>query len=118
MYTIIRPGGVVYRRMHKKRNQSGFTLPEVLVSLCIVGMLLQGVWQWGLVMQQTAKQMAENDLALYYAQAAFVGQMPQCPEDWYMAVESAPVGELLEAVTVTVHAPSRAWTFYQIVPKA
>ncbi len=45
MSTTIRPGEAALPG--KKQYEKGFTLPELLVSLCILMILLQGVWQWG-----------------------------------------------------------------------
>ena len=43
----------------KMSRQGGFTLVEVLVSLCILIFMMQGVLQWGTVMQRTSEAMVQ-----------------------------------------------------------
>ena len=47
MSIFIRPGGHALQK--HQRNNGGFTLPEVLVSLLLSGFLVQIICQWGVV---------------------------------------------------------------------
>jgi len=104
------------KKRRKRNNQSGFTLPEVLVSLCIVWMLLQGICQWGAVMQGTLERMGENDKAVYLAQEVLYGRVPECPDSWQIRVEEQRRSELLEETIVTIQSERRTWQFYYAGP--
>lgn len=101
----------------KSNTQAGFTLPEVLVSLCIVMLIMHGVWQWGIVMQRTSEAMAQNQQAVFLAQQVFSGIEPQCPDGWTMHVQSEPNGKLLYETKVTIQAQRRQWQFYYAGPE-
>lgn len=96
----------------KLKKQAGFTLPEVLVSLCIVLIMMHGVWQWGIVMQRTSETMAQNQQAVFLAQQVFSGIRPQCPDGWTIHVQSEPSGGILYETQVTIKVQRRQWQFY------
>lgn len=120
MCIIIRQGDVAYPPKDKKfrSNQKGFTLPEILVSLCILFMLMQSVWQWGAVMLGTANRMEENDTAVLLAQQYFAGLNPQCPDGWHADVQTDTRSAVLQETTVTIWSNHRSWDFYYAGPTA
>ena len=75
------------------RHQSGFTLPEMLVSLCILGFIMHGVWQ------------------------IYAGLSPICPEGWDIYVASIRDTGLLYETTVQIRANHRQWQFYYAGPE-
>lgn len=95
-----------------ERKQGGFTLPEILVSLCILTILMQGVGQWGIVMQRTADTMAQNQQAVLLAQQIYAGLEPQCPQGWQVQVESSADIGLLYETEVMIMSEKRRWQFY------
>lgn len=99
-----------------KDSQAGFTLSEVLVSLCIVCFIMGALWQWGIVMQRTATVMAQNQQALLFADQAYADLAVQNQDGWQTEITSEPTGGLLYETTVTISAPNRKWEFYYISP--
>ena len=98
-------------------HQSGFTLPEMLVSLCILGFIMHGVWQWGTVLYRTSDTMAQNQQAVYIAQQIYAGLSPICPEGWDIYVASIRDTGLLYETTVQIRANHRQWQFYYAGPE-
>ena len=96
----------------RMKDQKGFTLPEVLVSLCILLLLLSAVWQWGIVMQRSVDHMEENQCAVYLAQQIIAGITPQYPLDWAVKVDYDSGHVLCNGAIITVVSPSRQWEFY------
>lgn len=120
MCIITRQGAAEYHRCRDNRlnrSSAGFTLPEVLVSLCIVCMILHGVWQWGIVMYRTSDAMAQNQTAVVLAQQVYAGVKPDCPEGWHIEVLSHPTGGILYETLVTVGVQNRSWQFYYAGPE-
>lgn len=104
-------------RIEKKIEcQEGFTLPELLVSLCIVCFIMGAVWQWGTVMQRTSTAMAQNQEALWIADQIYAGFPVQCPENWGVEAQSVFTGGALYETTVHISAPNRSWEFFYIGP--
>lgn len=101
----------------KMRRQAGFTLPEMLVSLCILGVIMHGVWQWGTVLYRTSDTMAQNQQAVYIAQQIYTGFSPDCPEGWDIRAESIRSEGLLYETTVQIQANYRQWQFYYVGPE-
>lgn len=66
----------------KKQYEKGFTLPELLVSLCILMILLQGVWQWGVLFQRTTERIQQNQQAVLIAQCYFANFPLDLPAGW------------------------------------
>lgn len=94
------------------QDQKGFTLPEVLVSLCVLLLLLSAVWQWSIVMQRSVERMEENQYAVYLAQQTLAGIVPQYPPDWAIKVDYENKHMLCNDVIITVASPYRQWEFY------
>ena len=101
----------------KMQRQAGFTLPEMLVSLCILGVIMHGVWQWGTVLYRTSDTMAQNQQAVYIAQQIYAGFSPDCPEGWDIRAESIRSEGLLYETTVQIQANYRQWQFYYVGPE-
>ena len=99
------------------RTQQGFTLPEVLVSLCIVLMLLFGVYQWGIVMQRTAYAMTQNQQAIFLCKQLCAGITPTCQPDWSVAVHAEPISGTLYASDICITHGTRQWQFYYVGPE-
>lgn len=99
-----------------KDTQAGFTLSEVLVSLCIVCFIMGALWQWGIVMQRTATVMAQNQQALLFADQAYADLAVQNQDGWQTEITSEPTGGLLYETMVTISTPNRKWEFYYISP--
>ena len=99
------------------RKQSGFTLPEMLVSLCILSFVMYGVWQWGTLLYRTSDTMAQNQQAVAIAQQIYAGLSPDCPVGWEIdAVSVRGQGQLYET-TVQIRAGHRQWQFYYAGPE-
>ena len=112
------PGSHPYRAKHSiLHRQDGFTLPEMLVSLCIMGIVMHGVWQWGTVLYRTSDTMAQNYQAVYLAQQIYAGLSPECPAEWNINVESVSNGGLLYETSIEVKHQQRRWHFYYVGPE-
>ncbi len=98
-------------------KQSGFTIPEVLVSLFILLMIMQLICQWGPLMLHTTDRINENDQAIYLAQQALAGLEPQCPDGWQITTEQTDRSALLHETVVTVSKGQHSWEFYYAGPK-
>ena len=122
MCIIIKRGGrglPLYRikESNVDRKQSGFTLPEMLVSLCILSFVMYGVWQWGTLLYRTSDVMAQNQQAVSIAQQIYAGLSPDCPAGWEIeAVSVRGQGQLYET-TVQIQAGHRQWQFYYAGPE-
>ncbi len=98
-------------------NQSGFTIPEVLVSLFILLMIVQLICQWGPLTSGTTSRINENDQAIYLAQQTFAGLEPQCSDGWQITTEQTNRSALLHETVVTVSKGQHSWEFYYAGPK-
>ena len=99
------------------QSQAGFTLPEMLVSLCILGILLHGIWQWGTVLSRTSATTYQNQQAVYLAQQLYAGLSPSCPDGWEIGVSSTSTGGLLYESIITIQNDHRRWQFYYVGPE-
>ena len=98
----------------KKQHEKGFTLPELLVSLCILMILLQGVWQWGLLFQRTNERIQQNQQAVLIAQCYFTNLPQELPAGWSVTVERKEKETKLEQQLVVVSYQEQQWPFYYI----
>jgi len=98
-------------------RQGGFTLVEVLVSLCILTLMMHGVLQWGTVMQRTSEAMVQNQQAVFLMQQVFSGIEPQCPEGWNVQIQSKPIDGTLYETQVMIQSQHRQWQFYYAGPE-
>ena len=116
MCIIIKPVALVSLLFQNNKcigkNNSGFTLVEVLVSLAIVMLVMYGVFQWGIVMQKTSDVMAKEQEAIYLVQQVCAGHTPNMPNGWNLDVVSIPTEGLLYETTVSVSTGNRCWNFY------
>ncbi len=108
-------------RKYRHRHHSGFTLPEVLVSLVICMLLMQLLGQWGILTTESNQRMQENQQALLLAQSALTGSEVVCPNGWEVIVEKNLIGdaEKIERGTlreweITVKHGNQAWQFYYV----
>lgn len=93
------------------RHNGGFTLPELLVSLCILLLLMQGVWQWNAVLRQGIARVEQNQQAVYLAQCCLNKIQPDLADGWSVAVEREPVNDILQQTTVIVSYQNQRWPF-------
>ncbi len=112
MSTTIRPGEAALPG--KKQYEKGFTLPELLVSLCILMILLQGVWQWGVLFQRTTERIQQNQQAVLIAQCYFANFPLDLPAGWSVTVQREETGTKLEQQFVVVSYQEQQWPFYYI----
>lgn len=98
----------------KKQYEKGFTLPELLVSLCILMILLQGVWQWGVLFQRTTERIQQNQQAVLIAQCYFANFPLDLPAGWSVTVQREETGTKLEQQFVVVSYQEQQWPFYYI----
>ena len=123
MCIIIKRGGhglPLYRikkQSFADRKQSGFTLPEMLVSLCILSFIMYGVWQWGTLLYRTSDTMVQNQQAVFIAQQIYAGLSPDCPAGWEIDVASVRGQGQLYETTVQIQAGHRQWQFYYAGPE-
>ena len=111
MYTTIRQ--VVLALRKKRQDRSGFTLPELLLSLCICILVLQIVWQWAVLQERAEERQQQNRQAVWLAQSAFANALSgDIPSGWDVQVEQAPCGFLLQEKLVTVSFENQSWSFY------
>lgn len=96
----------------RQRTRSGFTLPEVLVSLCILIMVLQCAWQWNLLTQRTQMQQQENRRAITLAEAALSNAEVSAPDGWQVCMTVKDEGNGLQDREVTVRYNDHSWKFY------
>lgn len=109
MSIIIKPD--VPESPKRKIDQKGFSLPEVLVSLCILLLLLQMVWQWGQLMICSETRVQQNQQAILVAKTVLAGLQPDLPNKWSYSVIQKPGFSLLEK-SVTVTYGDQHWNFY------
>ena len=123
MCIIIKRGGhglPQYRiktQTNADRKHSGFTLPEMLVSLCILSFVMYGDWQWGTLLYRTSDVMAQNQQAVSIAQQIYAGLSPDCPAGWEIDVASVRGQGQLYETTVQIQAGHRQWQFYYAGPE-
>ena len=110
MSIITRQGAHGLRMNHRAR--SGFTLPEVVVSLCILMMVLQCAWQWNLLTQRTQIQQQENRFAIALAEAALSNVAVPIPVGWQVQVTTYNEASGLQGKEVTVNYGGHSWEFY------
>lgn len=89
----------------------GFTLPEVLVSLCILLLLLQMVWQWGQLAICSEERMQQNQQAILLAKTILAGLQPELPEGWSFAIKEKQ-GAILQETDLDVFYGTQHWQFY------
>lgn len=109
MSTIIRRDAAVLPAV--PRRKAGFTLPELLVSLCILLLLMQGVWQWSMVLRQGVARVEQNQQAVYIAQCCLNNVQPDLSAGWSVTVEREPVNAILQQTTVIVSYQDQQWPF-------
>lgn len=109
MSTIIRRDAAVL--LVVPRRKMGFTLPELLVSLCILLLLMQGVWQWNMMLRQGVARVEQNQQAVYIAQCCLNNLQPDLSAGWSVTVEQEPVNDILQQTTVVVSYQSQQWPF-------
>ena len=110
MSIFIRLGGHALQK--RQRNNGGFTLPEVLVSLLLSVFLVQIICQWGVLTIRSQQRIEENQCALYLAQAALAETEPEIPEGWRVSVEEKPLDNTLQEQEITVQYENQKWHFY------
>ncbi len=98
----------------RRRQNSGFTLPEVLVSLVICVMLMQTLGHWGVLTYRANQQMNENQQAVFLAQMALAGSEAHIPEGWEVIVNQTVIGneKFLRQWEITVRHENHQWQFY------
>ncbi len=101
----------------KRRKEDGFTLPELLVSLCICVLVLQSVYQWSLVAEKSQAGGWQARQALSLGQSALNGADCAVPPGWTVRTEKRPCGEDLTETEVTVECGGRIWHFYYVGEK-
>ncbi len=115
MFIIIKRGAAGLRE--RLQRSQGFTLPEVLVSLVILVMLLQSVWQWGLLVQRGQQRMTEDWQALTVAQTLLAGGSPDLPEGWTATKDCLAEGKTVAEQQISVTHGKAHWDFYYAVEK-
>lgn len=110
MSIFIRPGGHALQK--HQRNNGGFTLPEVLVSLLLSVFLVQIICQWGVLTIRSQQRIEENQFAVYLAQAVLAETEPEISEGWRISVEEIPLGNTLQEQEITVQYENQEWHFY------
>ena len=95
-----------------ERRQAGFTLVEVLVSLCVILMVMLLIYHWGPLMYATTNHINKNDQAIYLAQQALAGLEPQCLSGWQVSTVQTDRSALLQETIVTVRHGQHSWEFY------
>ncbi len=121
MCIITRPGE---RASQKRRSRhSGFTLPEVLVSLMICMLLMQAVGQWSVLTGNSNLRMQQNQQAVLLAQTVLAGSTPSVPDGWTIQVEKQLINEesnteentgSLWEWNITVNYEEQTWQFYYV----
>ena len=109
MFTFIRQG--VRESPGKQRRNSGFTIPEILVSLLICGLLLQSVGQWSVLTANSGMRIQQNEQAILLAQTVLTDGTPDVPDGWQISVEETQQAALRERL-VTVSHENQSWSFY------
>ena len=114
MCIITRQG--VHASPKRQRDNRGFTLPELLISLVICALLLHSAGQWSVLSSQSHVRSAENRQAVLIAQSVLAGIEPELPEGWSVQKETRPAGLFLTEQELTItHANqtnTQSWTFY------
>ena len=110
MCIFIRQGAHVLQK--PRRNNGGFTLPEVLLSLLLSMFLIQMICQWGVLMANSQQRIEENRQAVFLAQAALAEMQPEIPDGWQISVEKKPLGKTLQEWEITVQYENQEWQFY------
>lgn len=95
-----------------RRYKSGFTIPEILVSLCILMLLLHSVWQWTVLTERTNQRIQQNQQAVWLAQEALAGSVVHQPTGWTVQLEQEDCGAVLTAQQITVCCGEQRWQFY------
>lgn len=94
------------------RYKKGFTIPEVLVSLCILLLLLHSVWQWTVLTERTNQRIRQNQQVVRLAQETLAGSTAQLPAGWTVQREQERCGAVLTAQKITVCCGAQCWQFY------
>ncbi len=95
-----------------RRYKRGFTIPEILVSLCILMLLLHSVWQWTVLTERTNQRIQQNQQAVLLAQEALAGSVVYQPTGWTVQLEQEDCGAVLTAQQITVCYGAQCWQFY------
>lgn len=114
MYTTIRQGDPESLRSHPPRNQLGFTLPELLVSLAILLLSMQVLVNLSLLIQGSHGYLAENRQALLLAEEIHGGLVADGDANWIVEEEKIPMGKGLQEHRVRVHKGTRSWSYYYV----
>lgn len=96
----------------RERHKRGFTIPEILVSLCILLLLLHSVWQWTVLTERTNQRIQQNQQAVLLAQEALAGGAAHLPAGWTVQQEQEDCGAVLAAQSITVCYGAQRWQFY------
>ncbi len=110
MCMFIRPDAHVLQK--RRQNNSGFTLPEVLLSLLLSMVLIQIICQWGVLAVKSQQRIEQNQEAVFLAQSVLLETQPEIPDGWTVFVEKAPFGRTLQEWEVTVQYENQEWQFY------
>lgn len=96
----------------RRRNNSGFTLPEVMISLLLSVFLMQIICQWGILTIRSQERIEENQQAVFLAQAVLAKMDSELPEGWNVFVEEKPLGDVLQEREITIQHENQEWQFY------
>lgn len=109
MSIIIKPA--VPDSPKRQSPNGGFTLPEVLVSLCILLLLLQMVWQWGQLIMHSEERVQQNQQAILLAKTVLAGIQPDLPEGWTFVIKEKQ-GAILQETDLDISYGKQHWQFY------
>ena len=112
MCIFIRQG--VRALQKRQRNNSGFTLPEVLISLLLSVFIMHIICQWGVLTVKSQQRIEQNQQAVFLAQSVLAEIQPEIPDGWKISVITDLLEKELQEWEITVQYENQEWQFYYV----